>query len=133
MLLYNWKKIFEASDGNAFMIFIIFRMITEKTIPENKYDRIYKFSHQNFGGDSFMVHPDILFFNAYKHEYNEIAQYIALCSLRPLADYRATGKIDLDAEYLDLDYELIKDNSLLRFEEDSIHFIYEEVPKEKLH
>ena len=108
-------------------------MVTEKIIPENKFDKLYEFSKLNFAGESFMVHPDILLFNAYKHEHTEIAQYIALCSLRPYADYLATGKIDLDAEYLDLDYELIKDNSLLRFEEDSIHFIYEEVPKEKLH
>ena len=30
---------------------------------------------------------------------------------------------------VDLDYELFKDNSLLRIEDDTIHFIYEEVPK----
>ena len=80
-----------------------------------------------------MIHPDILLFNAYKYEYREIAQYLALCSLRPISDYQATGKIDLDTWRVDLDYELFKDNSLLRIEEDTIHFIYEEVPKEKLH
>ena len=133
MLLYDWNKIFEVADGNTFTIFMIFKMITAKLVPENKYDPIFELSKQSFEGESFMIHPDILLFNAYKYEYREIAQYLALCSLRPISDYQATGKIDLDTWRVDLDYELFKDNSLLRFEEDSIHFIYEEVPKEKLH
>ena len=133
MLLYDWNKIFEVADGNTFTIFMIFKMITAKLVPENKYDPIFELSKQSFEGESFMIHPDILLFNAYKHEYREIAQYLALCSLRPISDYQATGKIDLDTWRVDLDYELFKDNSLLRIEEDTIHFIYEEVPKEKLH
>jgi hypothetical protein len=108
-------------------------MITSRLVPENKYDRIFELSKINFAGESFIVHPDILLFNAYKHEYREIAQYLALASLRPLGDYKATGKIDLDIYRVDIDYELIKDNSLLRIEEDTIHFIYEEVPKERIH
>ena len=133
MLLYDWNKIFEVADGNTFTIFLIFKMVTANIVPENKYDPIFEFSKKSFTGESFMLHPDILLFNAYKYEYREIAQYIALCSLRPISDYSATGKIDLDTYLVDLDYELYKDNSLLRIEDDSIHFIYEEVPKEKLH
>lgn len=133
MLLYDWNKIFEVADGNTFTIFIILKMITARLVPENKYDPIFELSKKNFVGESFLVHPDILLFNSYKHEYREIAQYLALASLRPLGDYKATGKIDLDIYRVDIDYELIKDNSLLRIEEDIIHFIYEEVPKEKLH
>tara|TARA_S200000501_G_scaffold166703_1_gene157069 strand:- start:1183 stop:1584 length:402 start_codon:yes stop_codon:yes gene_type:complete len=133
MILYNWQKIFEISESNPFTIFIIFRMLTAGLIPDNKYDKLYEFSKANFSGDSFMLHPDILLFNAYKYEYSDIAQYIALCSLRPLSDYQATGKIDLSLEEVDIDPNLFKDNSLLRIEDDIIHFIYEEVPKEKLH
>ena len=133
MVLYNWQKIFEASDGNPFIIFIIFRMLIGKEIPQNKYDKLYEFSKHNFSGESFMLHPDILLFNAYKHEYTDIAQYIALCSLRPFEDYTATGKIDLDLLTVDIDHELFTDNSLLRTEGDDLHFMYEEVPKEKLH
>ncbi len=133
MLLYNWQKIYEAADGNAFTIFIIFRMITAKLTPENKFDRLFELSKTNFSGESFMLHPDILLYNGYKHEYNDIAQYIALCSLRPLSDYSTTGKIDLDLLTVDIDHELFINNSLLRIEGDNIHFIYEEVPKEKLH
>ena len=98
MLLYDWNKIFEVADGNTFTIFMIFKMITAKLVPENKYDPIFELSKQSFEGESFMIHPDILLFNAYKYEYREIAQYLALCSLRPISDYQATGKIDLDME-----------------------------------
>ena len=133
MVLYNWQKIFEASDGNPFIIFIIFRMLIGKEIPQNKYDKLYEFSKHNFSGESFMLHPDILLFNAYKHEYTDIAQYIGLCSLRPFEDYKATGKIDLDLLTVDIDHELFTNNSLLRTEGDDLHFMYEEVPKEKLH
>ena len=87
MLLYDWNKIFEVADGNTFTIFMIFKMITANIVPESKYDPIFEFSKKSFTGESFMVHPDILLFNAYKYEYREIAQYIALCSLRPILDY----------------------------------------------
>ena len=133
MVLYNWQKIFEASDGNPFIIFIIFRMLIGKEIPQNKYDKLYEFSKHNFSGESFMLHPDILLFNAYKHEYSDIAQYIALCSLRPFEDYKATGKIDLNLLTVDVDHSIFKDNSLLHIDDDILHFKYEEVPKEKLH
>ena len=133
MVLYNWQKIFEISEANPFTIFIIFRMMVGNLVPENRYDKLYEFSTVNFSGESFMLHPDILLFNAYKHEYSDIAQYIALCSLRPFEDYKATGKIDLDLLTVDIDHELFTDNSLLRTEGDDLHFIYEEVPKEKLH
>ena len=48
MLLYDWNKIFEISEGNTYVIFIIFRMLTCKLVPENKYDPIYEFSKKNF-------------------------------------------------------------------------------------
>ena len=80
-----------------------------------------------------MLHPDILLFNAYKHEYSDIAQYIALCSLRPFEDYKATGKIDLNLLTVDVDHSIFKDNSLLHIDDDILHFKYEEVPKEKIH
>ena len=133
MLFYDWKKMFEASEGNPLALFIIFKMLVTNAVPRNKYDDIYKYAGKHFNGQSYILHADVLLHNAYKYEYREIAQYIALCSLRPISDYSATGKIDLDMYLVDLDYELFKDNSLLRIEDDTIHFIYEEVPKEKLH
>ena len=133
MVLYNWLKIYEAAQGNAFIVFIILKMLVGKEIPQNKYDKTYEFSKLNFSGESFMLHPDILLYNAYKYEYSEIAQYVALCSLRPFEDYKATGKIDLNLLTVDVDHSIFKDNSLLHIDDDILHFKYEEVPKEKIH
>ena len=133
MLLYNWKRIFETAEGSPFAVFLIFRMIVTASIPSNKYDRIYKYSNINFAGESFLVHPDVLLYNAYKYEYSEIAQYLALASLRPYGDYLATGKITLDSILCTVAPDLFENNRLLTIEDNQIHFLYEEVPQEKIH
>lgn len=131
LLLYDWQKIYEKGKGDASNIFRIFKMIATDEIPQNKYDKIYKYSHISFVGDAFLVHPDVLLYNAYKYSHIEVAQYLAVASLRPLSDYLATGKISLDFKLLEIDFSLLEDNSLLHSDGESIHFKYEEVPQEK--
>ena len=54
--------------------------------------------------------------------------------MRPLADYKATGKLSLDLNLLEVDISLFEDNSLLHIDDEfQLHFKYEEVPKEKIH
>lgn len=133
MLLYNWNKIFETAEGSALVIFIIFKMLVTKAVPENKYDRIYKFSNSDFSGKSFLVHPDVLLYNSYKHSYREIAQYLALAAMRPYVDYLTTGELTLDMLLCDVNPEFFQDNSLLHVENGKIHFLYEEVKQEIIH
>jgi hypothetical protein len=82
-------------------------------------------------GSSYLAHPDVLLFNAYKHSRVEIAQYLALASLRPVSDYLATGKTTLDINLIEMDPTFFNDNSLLDIDEDEVSFLYEEVPQEK--
>lgn len=131
LLLYDWKKIYEVGGGDAANIFRIFKMIATDEVPKNKYDKIYKYSHISFIGEGFLVHPDVLLYNAFKYSHIEVAQYLAVASLRPLSDYLTTGKISLDINLLEIDFSLFEDNSLLRNDGESIHFKYEEVPQEK--
>ena len=133
MLLYNWKKIYETAEGNAFAVFLIFRMMATASVPYNKYDKIFKYAHINFSGESFLAHPDILLYNAYKYDYSEIAQYLALASLRPRSDYLATGKTTLDSILCTVAPELFKENRLLTTRNNQIYFLYEEVTKENIH
>ena len=133
MFLYDWKKIFDESTGSPLAIYLIFKMLVTNQIPANKYDKIYKYSSIDFSGESFLVHADLLLFNAYKYSYREIAQYLAVASLRPLADYLATGKTTLDLVYLELDLELINDNRLLHIENNTMFFKYEEATEETIH
>jgi len=131
MFLYDWQKVFEKAEGDPRVIFRIFKMMATNQIPTNKYDKIYNFSHIEFIGESFLVHPDVLLYNAYKHSYSEIAQYLATASLRPLSDYFATGKTRLDFNMLHIEPTYINENSLLDIEDTEIVLLYEEVPQEK--
>lgn len=133
MLFYDWKKMFEAAEGSPLALFIIFKMLVTNAIPKNKYDDIYKYASKHFNGESFLVHPDVLLHNSYKHEYREIAQYLALASIRPYADYAATGETTLDLLMCDVDRELFEDNSLLTIEDGKVHFLYEEVNIKDIH
>lgn len=133
MLFYDWEKIFEASEGNPKSMYTILQMMYLGEIPKNKYDKIYKYSNKNFIGRSFLVHPDVLLFNAYKHSYREIGQYLALASLRPYVDYVTTGETSLDLAVCEVPVALFNDNSLLRIEGDKVHFLYEEVNKKDIH
>ena len=133
MLFYDWEKIFNASQGKGSDMFAIVKMMYLKEVPKNKYDKLYKFSTKSFIGTSFLVHPDVLLYNAYKHSFREIAQYLALASLRPYADYAITGDTTLDLELVEIPVELFYDNSLLYIEDDKLHFLYEEVKPENIH
>ncbi len=124
---------FETAEGSPFAVFLIFRMMVTSSIPSNKYDRIYKYTNVNFSGESFLAHPDVLLYNAYKYEYSEIAQYLAVASLRPYGDYLATGKTTLDSILCTVAPELYTENRLLSIEDNQIHFLYEEVPTENIH
>jgi hypothetical protein len=133
MLLYDWKKIFTVANGEPSSIFMIFEMLVKQSIPRNKYDPIYKFYETNFAGDSFLVHPDVLLYNAFRHSRRDIAIYLAFASMRSLGEYFASGDITLDLLEMPLDpfQHLENDDRLLYMEDDKLHFLYEEVPQEK--
>jgi hypothetical protein len=133
MLFYDWEKIFETSEGNPKDMYSILKMLYLKEIPKNKYDKIYKYATKNFIGKSFLIHPDVLLYNAYKHSYREIGQYLALASMRPYVDYVTTGETTLNLDIIEIPEELFNDNSLLRIEDNKLHFLYEEVNKKDIH
>ena len=108
MLFYDWKKMFEASEGNPLALFVIFKMLVNEEIPRNKYDDIYKYAGKHFNGQSFLIHPDVLLYNAYKYEYREIAQYLAVASMRPYADYLVTGETSLDLLQCEVEQEFFE-------------------------
>ena len=134
MLLYDWRKIYKKSGGNVLEIFYILEMLVNKSIPTHRGDKLYKYSKVDFNGLSFIVHPDVLLYNSYKHSYKDIAAYLATASFRSLAEYAATQTTTLELLHIpfaDFLVENIKTDSLLRIEDDLVHFLYEEVPKEK--
>lgn len=134
MLLYDWGRIFRAADGNPFTCIQIVKMMTHKEIPKNKYDPIYRFSQTDFSGSSFLVHPDVLLYNAYRYPSRDIAIYLAMASLRSFAEYKVNGTTTVDIFACPINpFEHLEDpkSRLLYIEDDQIHFLYEEVPTEK--
>ena len=133
MLLFDWTKIYDVAQGNIFTCNQIMEMIITNRIPKNKLDPLYKYSRINLSGRNFLLHPDILLFNAYKYEQREIAIYYALAAIRPIAEYKALGKTRLDLEKVPVDIEQITDNRLLRIENNEVIFLYEEVNPKEIH
>lgn len=132
MLLYDWKKIFTLANGEPSSIFIIFEMLVNQSIPKNKYDPKYKFYEVNFSGESFLVHPDVLLYNAFRHSRRDISIYLAFASMRSLGGYFASGDITLDLLEMPIDpFQHLEHDRLLYMENDKLHFLYEEVPQEK--
>lgn len=131
MLLYNWKKVFKDANGSVNDVVLIFKMLTNGLVPRNKYDKLYKFYLKDYSGKSYILHPDVLLYNLYKYTNIEAAQYLALASLRPLAEYYASGEITLDLFHNPVDRSLFINNRLLRVEDETLHFLFEEVPTEK--
>jgi hypothetical protein len=129
--MYDWKKIFEAAEGMPSSCILIIRMMTEGLIPRNKKDPIYKYFKKDYFGSSFLLHPDVLLANRYKYEPWEVAQYLALASLRSVANYFAYRDTTLDLLHVNVDRELFNTNRLLHIDGDRLHFLYEEVPQEK--
>ena len=133
MLLFDWKKVFDAAQGNIPTCITIMEMLIKQQIPRNKYDPIYKYSYKNFTGDSFLLHGDMLLYHSYKYTQKEIAVYYALASLRSPGEYIATNKTTLDALHCPVPLDEIKDNRLLIVEPNEITLIYEEVTLETIH
>jgi len=132
MLLYDWKKIFTVANGEPSSIFTIFEMLVKQSIPKNKYDPAYKFYEMNFAGDCFLVHPDVLLYNSFRHSRRDVAIYLAFASMRSLGEYFASGDITLDLLEMPLDpFQHLEDDRLLSIEDNKLHFLYEEVPQEK--
>lgn len=135
MFLFDWVKIYDASQGNVVEIVRIFRMIVEKQIPKNKYDPIYRYSQKDFSGISFMLHPDVLLYHSFKYKYREVAQYISLCALRSSADFISTQDPSLDMVLMPglSPEKIIENNRLLEIDEDRVYFRYEEVNPKEIH
>jgi len=133
MLLFDWKKVYDTAEGNIATCNLIMEMLVNQQIPQNKYDRIYKYSNKNFTGSSFLLHGDLLLYHSYKYTSKELCIYYALASLRSYADYIASYKTTLDSLHCPVPLEQINDNRLLIVDDQEITFIYEEVTLETIH
>jgi len=134
MLLYDFEKIIETCNKNVNDVFDVLDMLTHKTIPNNKFDRLYKWANINFKGQSFMLHPEVVFYNSYKYTKKEVVQYFGIAAFRLTSLYIAQQTVTIKAVNLPLDRNLYIENRLLSIDDRGIvHFKYEEVTKKEIH
>ena len=88
MLLYNWTKIFETCKGNASEMVVVLKMMVEKQIPNNRFDRIYKYSNTDFRGESFLLHPDVLLYKFLTDPKNNKKLRSLLCVIQKIISLR---------------------------------------------
>jgi len=109
--------------------------MVDQEIPRNRYDPIYYYSKTTYSGDSFLLHPDVLVYNAYQYSYRDLCIYLAMASIRPYAEYIANGTITLELVKAPVHpHEYLDNPKLLKIKEGIISFPYEYVPeKSKQH
>jgi|SaaInl59LU_5_DNA_1037362.scaffolds.fasta_scaffold109142_1 hypothetical protein len=127
MFLFSWKKIYKISGGQVQPIYLIIKMLVNKEVPKNKYDPIYKYYDKNYLGHSFLVNPQGLLDNYFKYTMKEVVEYIALASYRSYTDYIMYRTTTLKVLNSPLPLHKLKQNRLLDIQDDTIHFLYEEV------
>lgn len=130
MILFDWNKLYTTTKGNPVDIVRVLRMLTEKRLPLNKYDKLYQYATVDFRGESFLIHPERLLYNSHLDTHRDIAIYVAFAALRPLSDYFISREVRLNP--LNAPEELlrhIESNRLLSIDEEGmINFLYEGSP-----
>ena len=127
LILYNWPKIVSKSDGRVSKMLEILSHLTFKLLPVNEEDFRFNISQENWSGDSFLLNPSKIFIHRHQFKSREIAEYVALASLRSYAEYKATRKTTLSLIECPVEQVQIKDNRLLSFCNKQIYFCWEEV------
>ena len=127
LILYNWPKIVSKSNGRVSKMLEILSHLTFKLLPVNEEDFRFNISQENWSGDSFLLNPSKIFIHRHQFKSREIAEYVALASLRSYAEYKATRKTTLSLIECPVEQVQIKDNRLLSFCNNQIYFCWEEV------
>ena len=127
LILYNWPKIVSKSDGRVSKMLEILSHLTFKLLPVNEEDFRFNISQENWSGDSFLLNPSKIFIHRHQFKSREIAEYVALASIRSYAEYKATRKTTLSLIECPVEQVQIKDNRLLSFCNNQIYFCWEEV------
>lgn len=135
MFLYDWGEVYKAARGKPSEVLRIINMLVYKEIPLNKKDPIYKYSHIDFSGNSFLIHADVLLASFHRHSLHDVGVYIATSATRSLANYMITKDPTIDLLACPVNpFDYITDTRLLRLDgENKIHFLYEEVNPKEIH
>jgi len=127
VIFYNWAKMYRKLEGSSSDIVSLIAYLTFPHLPRNRWDNINRWTHVDWTGDSFLLHPEKIITNRSNFGDTELAQYVALASFRSYAEYEATRKTSLNLALSPVGLELIDNHRLLTRIDDEIFFCWEEV------
>jgi hypothetical protein len=127
VIFYNWAKMYRKLEGSSSDIVSLIAYLTFPHLPRNRWDIINRWTHVDWAGDSFLLHPEKIITNRSNFGDTELAQYVALASFRSYAEYEATRKTSLNLALSPVGLELIDNHRLLSRVDDEIFFCWEEV------
>lgn len=126
MITYDWKTVWNKSEGKASKILDIVSYLTYKDIPDNIYDPIMRYVDTDWDGISFLLNPEAIVQWRMKKYEKDLAEYVALASFRSLAEYKITKRTTLSLMESPLVPETIDNNKFLAIDNDVIRFRWEE-------
>ena len=127
MIQYNWIKIKEATNGISTEVLLVIHTLTYNLTPKNYRDPLYKYWNKNWFGFSFLVNPEAIFEHRPEYSEREWIEYITLASYRNVNLFNDNGETTLDLKHSPVREDIIKNNRLLKVENNKIRFRYEEV------
>lgn len=116
MILFDFEKIWLLSLGNPKLILRYF-----------KYLYLKKVEYQTLKGTNFILKPEIIVKNPYRLSEQQLSEYLGLCALRNFADYKLSGEVNLDMEYVPpwMPKQVLETNPLIALNNSKIIFIKE--------
>lgn len=118
-LFFNIENIEKESAGNVKKIFELLDVIHNKKLGVTR-------TKLNLIGTSFLLNP-VPFLKDKRTDILYKLQYLRLAALRGYTQYKQYGMKTLDLSfYPDLNRKLISSNSLLKINNNQLHFLYED-------
>lgn len=116
MLFFDYERIFILARGNSNVIINLVR----KLIEDPKLMVL-------ISGSSFILNPDVIYYNTYKLSNRQLAEYLGLLALRNFAEYKISKDTSLDIQYVPIwiPRKVIDTNPLIEISKDKLKFIEE--------
>ncbi len=134
-ILFSWRRIkLQAGNSSNRVVQILRAMLMQQSgiLPKNFRDPLYNYYQKDYSGNSYLLNLHELLDKYYKWTSKEIAEYVALASLRNYSDYTVLKYKHLDLIKSPIPLKKLNNNRLLRVQDKKIYFLYEEAPKRRI-
>ena len=118
MIFFNFETIWLLALGNSELIVKLFHRLVNK-------DTGYKVLE----GKSYIVNPQVITENPYNLNYQQLAEYLGILSLRNYQHYIINGNTDLDMAYIPeyIEPTVVTNNPLIEINQSNLIFKKEKI------